>query len=97
MDSLIDCLDTEKWQEIPEADKSGDFQEYFINRSKKQVDKTTICFIIENDTCAQPKKVNLEFCKKDPFKHVSKCEFRLSDDGAKVTGLDLDGDVVVLK
>jgi len=96
MDGLIDSMDENKWKEIKVSEKTGEFVEYFISRSRKQVDATTIIYSIENDS-VDSKKVTLEFAKKDPLKNINSCEFRLSDDGEKVTGLDLNDDVIVLK
>lgn len=62
----------------------------------KKLNDTTYCYMIENDTL-DPRKVLLEHALKDPIKNVSLLEIRLNADGTKITGMDLDGDVVLLK
>ncbi|GFN74056.1 hypothetical protein PoB_000056200 [Plakobranchus ocellatus] len=97
MEGLIDCLDTAKWEEITMANKPDGFVEFHVNpHAHKQVDKTTFSYMIETDDI-DPKMVNLEHATKDPIKKATVVEFRLSGDGLKITGIDIDGDIVVLK
>ncbi|KAK3775463.1 hypothetical protein RRG08_015309 [Elysia crispata] len=96
MESLIDCLDTSKWEEISPANKPDGFVEFHVNpHGHKQLDKTTFCYMVESDDVSASVVVKVEHTIKDPIKKVSVIELRLSGD--KVTGIDLDGDIVVLK
>jgi len=100
MDSFIDCLDGEKWKEVPAYELEGDFIEYNISRKHEKVDATTYRYALTNDN-DDLKPCTIEFCKKDPMmlnnNHINKCEIRLDADG-KITGLNLDDmDCVVLK
>ncbi|BFZ06735.1 hypothetical protein BsWGS_09774 [Bradybaena similaris] len=97
MEGLIDSLNKDKWQEAQVADKTGDFQEYHVNpHAHKKLSDTTFLYMIDNDL-VDPKKVVLEHAIRDPIKQVSLLEIRLNEDGTKITGMDLDGDVVLLK
>uniref|UniRef100_A0A0B7AFI8 Uncharacterized protein n=1 Tax=Arion vulgaris TaxID=1028688 RepID=A0A0B7AFI8_9EUPU len=97
MEGLIESLNRNKWQTVQVADKTGDFQEYHVSpHAHKKVGDSSFCYMIENDT-VDPKKVVLEYALNDPIKNVALLEIRLNDDGTKITGLDLDGDVVLLK
>uniref|UniRef100_A0A0B7BLC7 Uncharacterized protein n=1 Tax=Arion vulgaris TaxID=1028688 RepID=A0A0B7BLC7_9EUPU len=97
MEGLIDSLNRDKWQEAQVSDKTGEFLEYHVNpHAHKKLNDTAFCYMIENDNI-DPKKVTLEYVLKDPIKNVSLIEIRLNADGTKITGLDLDGDVVLLK
>ena len=35
--------------------------------------------------------------KKDPLKNIGLCEIKLDEEGKNIVGIDLNGDVVVLK
>jgi hypothetical protein len=97
MEGLIDSLNREKWLEATVADKTDDFQEYHVNaHAHKKLTNTSFIYMIDNDQ-VDPKKVVLEYALKDPIKSVSVLDIRLNADGTKITGLDLDGDVVLLK
>jgi len=103
MDGFIDCLDKEKWMEVSAAELTGKFEEYDINRKHVQVDDTTMQYGLTNDN-SDLKTVTIEgiLKGKDPLcpnkQNLNKCEFRLSEDGTKVTGLNLDDcDCAVLK
>ncbi|KAI8772540.1 monocarboxylate transporter 12, partial [Biomphalaria glabrata] len=73
------------------------YQEYHVNpHAHKKLDNGIFVYMIENDLI-DPKKVTLEFAQKDPIKQVALLEIKLNDDGTKIVGLDLDGDIVELK
>ncbi|GFR96948.1 monocarboxylate transporter 12 [Elysia marginata] len=96
MEGLIDALDTSKWEEITAANKPDGFVEFHVNpHAHKQVDKTTFSFMIESDDESASKVVTLHHAIKDPIKKANMVELRLSED--KITGIDLDGDIVILK
>jgi len=102
MDSFIDCLDGEKWEEVQAHTLDTDeFKEYSISRKHEQVDATTWKVALTADDCDM-KPVVVKFCTKDPFtlnkNAINKCDIRLSADGESITGINLDDmDCVVLK
>lgn len=98
MDSLIDNLDKEKWAEVSVADRGDGYVEYSINRNPKQLDPTTLGFMISDDD-GNAKSVTLSFtlANKNPLKGVGRAELKLDPDAKVVLGIDLNGDCVVLK
>jgi hypothetical protein len=98
MEGLIDSLDTAKWKEVSMADKTDDYGDYSISRTHKQIDDTTFSYAMDSiDGQSEGQKVvTIEHCKKDPLKNINTCEFRIGE-GNKVTGLDLNCDIVVLQ
>ncbi|XP_046554953.1 uncharacterized protein LOC124264254 isoform X2 [Haliotis rubra] len=97
MESLIDSLDADKWQTVEVAAKGDGFVEYRVMRQHKEDPKCTFKYVIQKDD-NEPKYVFLEGCKpkKDPLKDIGTIEMRL-DAEDKITGIDLDGDIVSKK
>jgi len=101
MDGFIDCLDQNVWKEVSASDLEGTFVEFNVSKKHDQVNPTTWKFALTNDN-SDMKAVTIEGCIKDPMTlnklPLNKCEFRFSEDGTKITGINLDDmDCVVLK
>ncbi|KAH3807738.1 uncharacterized protein LOC127834990 [Dreissena polymorpha] len=98
-DSLIDNLNKDKWEEIDAASKNQDkFLEYHVMRQHRQVDDTTIAFMVAVDE-GDPKSVELKDCqkKKDPLKEIGVVELMLNAEETEIIGIDLNGDIVIRK
>ncbi|XP_045199264.2 uncharacterized protein LOC123553731 [Mercenaria mercenaria] len=98
-DSLIDNLNSDKWQEIDASTKvESEWKEYHVNLHHKQLNDTTIGLMIAVDD-GELKNVELKDClpKKDALKQIGTIEIKLNAEETEIVGLDLNGDVVVRK
>ncbi|XP_060084076.1 uncharacterized protein LOC132563333 [Ylistrum balloti] len=98
MDSLIDGLDSEKWQETDESSLGEGFVTYHLNRNHKRVDTNSILVLIAVED-GEGKHVTLAGTKanKDPLKNIGQCDLKLDADEKFIVGINLDGDCVVCK
>jgi len=96
-ESLIDNMCQDTWKEL-ECDKKNqdEFKEYHVNVHHKQLDATTIGYMIaEEDGDAKQVVIKDVLPHKDPLKEVGFIEIRLSKDETEITGIDLNGDIIV--
>lgn len=77
---------------------SPGYAEYSINRNPKQLDPSTLGFMITDDD-GEAKNVTLTaiLANKNPLKGVGRAELKLDPDNKNILGIDLNGDCVVLK
>lgn len=77
---------------------SPGYAEYSINRNPKQLDPSTLGFMITDDD-GEAKNVTLTatLANKNPLKGVGRAELKLDPDNKIILGIDLNGDCVVLK
>ncbi|XP_069104304.1 uncharacterized protein [Argopecten irradians] len=97
MDTLIDSLLTDQWEEVSAGDRGDGFIDYFINGNPTQVDANTLRVVI-SDEDGNAKNVNLNGTQanKNPFKGIGRIELKVDDD-CNLVGIDLNGDVVLRK
>lgn len=77
---------------------SPGYAEYSINRNPKQLDPSTLGFMITDDD-GEAKNVTLTatLANKNPLKGVGRAELKLDPDNKNILAIDLNGDCVVLK
>ncbi|OWF40565.1 hypothetical protein KP79_PYT25098 [Mizuhopecten yessoensis] len=98
MDTLIDGLDTEKWQETEESSLGEGYVTYHLNRNHRRADdKSIVVLIAEED--GEGRNVTLAGTRpnKDPLKNIGQCDLKLDTDQKFIIGINLDGDCVVCK
>ncbi|XP_033759380.1 uncharacterized protein LOC117341629 [Pecten maximus] len=98
MDTLIDALDGDKWEEVEESSLGEGFVTYHVNRNHKRLDTSSLTMLIAEEE-GDGKNVTLAGTKanKDPLKNIGQCDLKLDTEGKFIIGINLDGDCVVCK
>ncbi|OWF40571.1 hypothetical protein KP79_PYT20003 [Mizuhopecten yessoensis] len=97
MDTLIDSLLPSVWQEVSMDDRGDGFEDFFVNGNPNRKDENTLEIVI-SDAEGNAKTVTLKGAQpnKNPLNKISRCELKVDGD-KNLIGMDLNGDVVVLK